>query len=136
MRRRRDKNYLKKLCYMRNFLNLLQMHRIFLSKCSWKFRKRLKSAIEWPICSKPSTVITISVWSFLKFYQIRYGTTVIFYYYNFQLTMKHDIKLPHLFSFNLSPIEKVFKITLRRQEMRQQFLIVAKTRKSWNLKCS
>lgn len=118
--RKRDKIYLKKLYFLRNFLNLLQLYRGYLS---WKFRKRPKAAVEWhqrPAIEWKNVRIKLSWNSLLN--QPKIYTTVIFRYYQCQLTMTFLINSPRLFSF-IAPIDKIFHIFSGRKTVRQSLLI-------------
>lgn len=119
--RKRDKVYLRKLFYLRNFLNLLQVYRFYLW---WKFRKRLKLAIGWrhreAIAWKQNTI----KWSKL-FYQPDTDTTVIFRCYRCQLMMTYLIKSPRLFSFHISAVDKIFNIFSGRETLRKNLFAVS-----------
>lgn len=114
--RKRDKIYLKKLYFLRNFLNLLQLYRAYLG---WKFQKRPKAALDWrPRHSVEWKNVCVKVtWS--PFYkQPKIYTTVIFRYYQCQLTMTFLINSPRLFSF-IAPIDKTFHIFYGRETERR-----------------
>lgn len=118
--RKRDKIYLKRLYFLRNFLNLLQFYRGYLS---WKFRKRPKAAVEWhqrPAIEWKNDRIKLS-WN-SHFIQPKIYTTVIFRYYQCQLTMTFLINSPRLFSF-IAPIDKIFHIFSGRKTVRLSLLI-------------
>jgi hypothetical protein len=120
--RKRDKIYLKKLFYLRNFLNLLQFYRGYLS---WKLRKRLKNAIEWhrrkAIAWKPQITI---IWH-PKFYQRGiYTTEVIFRFYECQLTVTSVINAASLFLFDIATNDKKFDVDFGREKIKESLLIV------------
>lgn len=120
--RRRDKIYLNKLFYLRNFLNLLQLYRVYLS---WKFRKRLKRAIAWrprPTIAWKHSGFTLA-WS-SSFYQPAISTAEIFRYHDCQLTVTSVIRMPRLFSFAISASDKTFHITFGREVLRRNLTIV------------
>lgn len=110
--RKRDKIYLKKLSFMRNFLNLLQLYRAYLS---WKFQKRSQRAIDWQQRSFR--------WNF-DFYQSNIGTVVIFRYHQCQLTMTYVITSLSVLSFDIAPIDKIFHISFGRETLHSNLLIV------------
>lgn len=121
--RKRDKIYLKKLFYLRNFLNLLHVYRVYLS---WKFRKRRGKALEWhrrlAIAWKNAIIIC---WH-PKFYQRGiYTTEVIFRYYECQLTATGVINVPSLFLFDIAADDKKFKIPFGREKIKESLLIVS-----------
>lgn len=118
--RKRDKIYLKKLYFLRNFLNLLQFYRSYLS---WKFRKRPKAAVEWHQrrAIEWKTVRFKLTWNSV-FNQQKMYTTVIFRYYQCQLTITFLINSPRLFSF-IAPIDKTFHIFSGRKTVRRNLLI-------------
>lgn len=122
--RKRDKTYLKKLFYLRNFLNLLQVYRLYLS---WKFRKRLKSAIKLRIEWKQKEEIVLKSktikWN-SRFYQRETETTVIFRCYRSQLMMTYLINSPRLFSFHISAVDKIFHIFTGRETLRKNLFAV------------
>lgn len=99
--RKRDKVYLKKLCFLRSFLSVLQLYRAYLS---WNFRNHPLRAIDGPRQA-------VKPWQRLKWrsslYRCHIDTTVIFRYHKCQLTVTSLIKLPHLFSFDMSPIDNI-----------------------------
>ena len=118
--RKRDKIYLKKLHYLRSFLNLLQLYRNFLS---WKFRKRFKNAVDWHhrdvIAWKPSTLD----WN-PNFYLPDSETIVIFRFYQCQLTITHFIKSPRLLFFDIVAADKILQIFSGRETLRRNLLTV------------
>lgn len=122
--RKRDKAYLKKLFYLRNFLNLLQIYRTYQS---WKFRKRSQLKIAWhqreAIAWRHYSATTVR-WN-SELYHPRIHTTVIFRYYQCQLKITYLIKLPCLFCFDIGPIDKVFHILSGRETLRRNLLIVS-----------
>lgn len=119
--RKRDKIYLKKLYFLRNFLNLLQLYRAYLS---WKFRKRLRNvAVEWhwrPAIKWKKFRHTLT-WNSV-YHQPKIYTTVIFRYYQCQLTMTFLINSPRLFCF-IAPIDKIFHIFSGSKTVRRNLLI-------------
>lgn len=117
--RRRDKIYLKKLFYMRNFLNLMQLYRIYLS---WNCSKRLKRAIDWRQKSWKNFDFTLD-WN-ANFYQPAISTAVIFRFHDCQLTVTSFIKMPRLFSFDIVAIDKTFRFSFGRETLRRNYLIV------------
>lgn len=120
--RRRDKIYLKKLSYLRGFLFLLQLYRAYLS---WKFRMRARRAIGWirreAIGWKSVNIHWI--WN-PNVYQSEFDTTVIFHFYQCQLTMTYFISSPRLFCFDIKPIDKIPRISSGRENLRRNLLIV------------
>lgn len=118
--RRRDKIYLKKLFYLRGFLFLLQLYRAYLS---WKFRKRARRAIGW---NRREAIGWRSVnirWN-PNVYQPEIDTTVIFQFYQCQLTMTYVINSPRLFCFDITPIDKIPRISSGRENLRRNLLNV------------
>lgn len=112
--RKRDKIYLKKLFYLRNFLNLLQFYRVYLS---WRFRKRLKFAVDWH--RRGATLY----WN-TSCYHRDIETVVIFRYYQCQLTISYFIKSPPLLFFETTVADKIFHICCGRETLRRNFLTV------------
>jgi hypothetical protein len=99
--RKRDKVYLKKLCFLRSFLNVLQLYRTYLS---WNFQKHPLQPIAWP--RKPAIPWRQLEWC-SSFYHCQLYTTVIFRFHKYQLTVTSLIKLPRLFSFDTTPIDNI-----------------------------
>lgn len=122
--RRRDKIYLKKLSYLRGFLFLLQLYRVYLS---WKFRKRARPAIGWKwreaIEWKSRGKSVYIRWN-PNVYQLEIDTTVIFRFYQCQLTMTYFINSPRLFCFDITPIDKIPRISSGRENLRRNLLTV------------
>jgi hypothetical protein len=117
--RRRDKIYLKKLFYLRNFLNLLQHYRVYLS---WKFRKRWKNAVD----RKAIAWKQHFEWN-SNFYQPKTTATVFFRYFKCQLAMTSVIKSPRLFWFDIDEAkdnEKCFHVNFGREMLRKNLMIV------------
>lgn len=114
--RKRDKIYLKKLCYLRNFLGALRLYRAYLKR---ELRPRPNSAIdghhrrafarEYLGASNHKIILRVD------FYQPATDTTVILRFHKCQLTLTSVIRLPHLFSFAIAATDKTFKISLRRE---------------------
>lgn len=118
--RKRDKIYLKKLFYLRNFLSLLQCYRLYLS---WKHLRRFQnrlaynsSALDWK-CSTLKFKWNSSV------YQPQVRTTVIFRYYQCQLTITYVIMLPCLFLYGIVSIDKVFHLQCERKTFSSTYII-------------
>lgn len=118
--RKRDKVYFKKLFYLRNFLNLLQVYRVYLG---WKYRKRTRLAIDW------HKRLAIE-WKMLKlewnpfFHKPKVNTTVIFRFYQCQLTLTYLINSPRIFFFDIAPVDKILSIPSGRETLRRNMLIV------------
>lgn len=116
--RKRDKIYLKKLFYLRNFLNLLHVYRVYLG---WKFRQRPVQAVDWH-CRKAiewKQSSSLFLWH-PTFYQPAIYTIVIFRFHKCQLTVTSVIKSPHLFLFGIAAmIDKTFRISFGREKMRR-----------------
>lgn len=126
--RKRDKIYLKKLFYLRNFLNLLQFYRVYLG---WKFRKRLRNAVDWhrrqPIAWKP---IDITIHWNPNCYQCDNASTVIFRFYQCQLTMTFVIRSPRLFFIDISAFDKIVNISFGRETLRRNLLTVCERKRA------
>lgn len=117
--RKRDKIYLKKVCFLRNFLNLLKLYRAFLY---WNFRKNSSRAI----AVRPAGFqfdTTVELCQNLYLHDIY--TEVIFRFY--QLTVNSVIRLPHLFSFYIAPIDNVpLLVCSGRVTLRKALMVVCK----------
>lgn len=120
--RKRDKIYLKKLFYLRNFLNLLQVYRAYLS---WKFHKRLKHAVDWHHRRE------ITWWGRQRtvdwnpiLYLPDIESIVIFRFYQCQLSISHYIKSPRLLFFDMEAADKTLQIFSERETLHKNLLIV------------
>lgn len=84
--RKRNRSYLRKIWYLRNFLNLLKIYRAYLQ---WKYRKRRKYAIEWLKCDAILWKIFTLRWNPAFFSSKVYATTttVIYHFFKCQLTV-------------------------------------------------
>lgn len=108
LKRLREKVYLEKLEYLRNFLNLYRCYKVYL-----KFGKSRKSVakIGWiekfPIEWEPKIEKSVRrQWKFSlhrKFYDSKVATVVIFYYFNCQIVVENN----WLDKFNLIGIQFV-----------------------------
>lgn len=128
--RKRDKIYLKKLFYLRNFLNVLQSYRAYLS---WKLRKRLKNAVDWHhqvIAWKQATID----WNPIL-YLPDIETIVIFRFYQCQLTICHFIKSPRLLFFDIVAADKVVQIFSGRETLRRSLLTVCESVDNESVDC-
>jgi hypothetical protein len=80
--RKREKAYLRKIWYLRNFLNLLKLYRAYLY---WKYHKHRKRALKWQthdaICWK-----TLEIRWHPNAYQCRRYSFVIYRFFGSQLT--------------------------------------------------
>lgn len=118
--RKRDKVYLKKVFYLRNFLNLLRIYRIYLS---WKYRKRVMLCVTWQ--ERPALLWKEIVlkWNPI-FQQPEVDVTVICRFHQCQLTLTYLINSPRVLSFDIAPIDKIFHIPSGRETLRRNVLIV------------
>lgn len=128
--RKRDKIYLKKLFYLRNFLNLLQFYRAHLT---WKLRKRLKNAVDWHHRGIAWRQTTLD-WN-PTFYLPDIETIVIFRFYQCQLTISHCFKSPRLFFFDIVLADKILQIVSGRETLRMSLLTVCESDDSNSVEC-
>lgn len=121
--RKRDKVYLKKLFYLRNFLNLLHVYRVFLA---WKFRKRPQNALKWHRRQAIAWKRDMTIAWHPKFYQRGIHTTeVIFRFHECQLTVTRVINLPSLFLFDIATLkDKKLKISFGREKIKESLMVV------------
>lgn len=113
--RKRQKAYLRKIWYLRNFLSLIKLYRTYLY---WKYRKRRKHALKWQshdaICWK-----TFKIRWNPNAYQYRYFSFVIFHFFGSQLTATLTVfnSVPSAFLLTLDEliIDKIFLITLTHE---------------------
>lgn len=95
---RRHKAYLRKIWYLRNFLNLLKFYRAYLN---WKHIKRLKRAIKWhtndgAICWKTFAIR----WNLSVFNDVARNNNyknVIYWFFGCQLTTTLSVISPSMF---------------------------------------
>lgn len=118
--RKRDKIYFKKLFFLRNFLNLLQVYRTYLS---WKYRKRVRTAVDWHQRCAIEWRQAILKWSPM-FHQPEFDSIVICRFRQCQLTLTYLINSPRVLSFDISPIDKMFHIPFGRETLRENLMIV------------
>lgn len=120
--RKRNKIYLKKLLYLRNFLNVLHLYRAFIE---WKYRKRHENALEWhrrqAITWKPRAIKII--WN-PNCYHYDNNSTVILRFYRCQLTMNYVIRSPRLFSFDINKRDNIYDIFFGREALKKSLLTV------------
>lgn len=95
--RRRNRSYIRKIWYLRHFLYLLKVYRIYLR---WKYRERQRDAIKWRnYAAIPWKIFTLR-WN-AAIYLPKMYTIVIYHYYDCQMTMTCLISKEQPLSFFL-----------------------------------
>lgn len=118
--RKRDRIYLKQLSYLRNFLNLLHIYRVYLAK------NRRKNALEWhrrnPIASRQSVIVK---WHRGICRGEMYTTAVIFRFFHCQLTVTRVDNATSLLLFGVEFEEdKKIRILFGREKIRKILSVV------------
>lgn len=125
---KRNRIYLRRICYLRNFLNLLRIYRVYLY---WKYgRRRWMKSITWhkydSIMWKMYTLHFNRVFEFLEEH-----TVVLYRYYNFRVEATRLIsKKPFQFITILDTlsIDKMTIISLRHETACWKKYLVALSR--------
>lgn len=145
--RKRQRAYLLKIWYLRNFFNLLKLYRAYLH---WKYAKRLKKAVEWrtydAICWKTFAFSNIR-WNPKASFVLmnRNYESVIYRFFGCQLTTTFNIidGVPTIFLLMHDElvVDKTFVISLPheiavRNYCLHAFLSSLRARRKLFLSCS
>lgn len=133
--RKRDRIYLKKLSYLRNFLGLLQLYRVYIA---WKFRKKKNNALEWPQRKQIEWKQHVTVIWQPEFYRRGvHSTEVIFRFHNCQLTVTRVDNASNLFLFDIKMAkDKKIRICLGRQRVKEILSVVCECEEDFgNIYC-
>lgn len=103
--RKRDKKYLRQLYYLKSFLALLQAYRVHLSLCNVATHPKHKSIERWRYLSVVRHRRRQFRVSCTKFYQslaARRRSEVVYYFYEFRLSLTTFITSPGFYFVELS----------------------------------